>query len=171
MEGDDVATYAELGLQTQSVRKNSSVVALRTTVRRRDDALQMRNVVMGLGWDWHIGPSSPFGFELLAEMGAGGSAVPEFSGIGMYAGGAAVPRLRLLGHEDRKPGYALVMSSVDLVLTPRLGIWLPPEGSASVRPYVEGALEIGLRLNLASDLLNGASQSTNVDPPPERRKR
>ncbi len=166
----DVGPYVGVALQTQNLRTDSSVIGVRTAIWHIDDAVQFRNVILGLGWDLHVGPSSPLGFETLAEIGAGGSAAPQFPGVGMYAGLALAPRVRVFGHHDRKPGYALIMANGELVLIPRAGMWFPPDSERYQKPYFELAGEIAFRISIGSDLLNGAPKSVATDPPVEEKK-
>jgi len=78
--------------------------------------------------------------------------------------------LRLFGGRDLAPGYNLLMSYGDLVLTGRGGAWAPPENSVHRASYVEWAVELALRFSIASDAINAQSQSVSSDPVPTEGK-
>lgn len=157
--------YLTTAIQTQRIRENGSVVGLRMTTFPDPSGLKVRNAVLGVGWDWHVGASSPFGAEAVGELGAGNSAFSELPGVGMYTGGAVAPRLRLYGNFDRQPGYALIVPNLELVAVGRGGFWFPAEAADRSRPDLEFALELALRVTLASDLVNGGGLSVIEDNP------
>jgi hypothetical protein len=166
---DAAGRYMTLNVQTQAIRTNGALVGIRTTMVRDSRALRIRNAALAFGHDWHVGESTPFGFECTLEAGAGGGVSHRYEGIGLYTGLTAAPRLRLVGGRDREPGYNLLLGYGDLVATGRAGFWSPPEGASSTKLDAEWAVELGLRFSLASDAVNAPSQSVATEPDHEQR--
>jgi hypothetical protein len=164
------AAYATTAVSVPNLRTSGATVGMRLGWLPDAEGLHLRNALLSVGYDEHFGATSPFGLEGLLDIGAGGSAFSRFEGVGMYGGLALSPRVRLLGHADQRPGFNVLLYYVDLVATGRGGLWAPPEDPDSHRSYWEWALEGGLRITFASDVLNSPAPSETSDPPFEGAK-
>jgi len=85
------------------------------------------------------------------DLGAGQAVRHVFDGVGAYGGGSLELRLRYWTG-DREKTYNLAFPAFDLVLGGHGGVWVPPEHSNTTTPYLEGALDFGLRFGFGSDL-------------------
>jgi hypothetical protein len=164
------SVYTTTSVQTANLRTSGATVGMRLGWLPDGEGLHLRNALLSFGYDEHFGASSPFGVEGLLDIGAGGSAFSRFDGVGMYGGLALSPRFRLLGHADQEPGFNILLYYVDLVATGRGGIWAPPEDPDSHHSYWEWAVEGGLRITFASDIVNAPARSETSDPPFEGAK-
>jgi hypothetical protein len=142
------------GLTTFAQRRSGPAVGLRANMVRRDHGLSLRSGTLHAGWDARLIPGW-FALEPGLDFGAGQPSARVFSGVGAYAGGAMTARLRVVAG-DREPVYNLFFPVVELVVVPRAGVWMPPEGSPRTTPYGEGGIELGFRFGIGSDIIGAA---------------
>jgi hypothetical protein len=133
----------------QALRKSNSVVGLRVNTVA-SHGYSIRSVMLHGGYDW-LTQSAPLAFELGVDLGAGSSVQPLFDGVGAYGGVSSTLRFRPWPWTV-EPSYNLLFPMVEVVLVPRVGFWMPPEGGNTTTLYAEGGAEIGLRFAIGSDL-------------------
>ncbi|MBI2373054.1 MAG: hypothetical protein HYV07_03545 [Deltaproteobacteria bacterium] len=104
----------------------------------------------------------PLGYDLGYEFGFGEPSGFEFARSGLFNGLNAALSLNIVGTEPSERRFHLIEISYDVVLQVDGGAWMgpPPDSSVDELPgqvYFEGAVHLGLRFNLESDMFLGAS--------------
>lgn len=155
---NETGVVTSAGVQVQRVRENGPIAGARLTSIVDSEGMRVRNAIFSAGYDFHRGWHR-FGLELAADLGAGGPGYRRYDGVGAYGGGAAILRYRLLGTLDYEPGFNVAFFYLDFVVANRAGAWIPPEGASTRNAYGEYSLELGLRISVASDVLNSTRQT------------
>ncbi|HEU4408171.1 MAG TPA: hypothetical protein VFS43_23110 [Polyangiaceae bacterium] len=146
--GDARATTS-VSASLNAGREHRGIVGARLT-GAYDDGLAIRAGALRGGYDFVVVPGW-LTLEPAIELGAGGPANRLYSGTGAYGGLAGTARLRPLPNSDRGPAFNVLYFTPELVLAPRAGFWMAPEGQG--RGFdVEYAGELALRLVFGSDL-------------------
>jgi hypothetical protein len=145
------AWVGNVGLDAQAQRTSGASAGLRTGMLI-DHGLVVKNAVLHGGYDTLVVPGW-LTLEPGVDLGAGQPAIHVFRGVGAYGGLAGTARLRFVTG-DREPNYNVLFPFVELVLLPRGGIWLPPEGAGSTAAYFDWSVELGIRLGLGSDIIS-----------------
>jgi hypothetical protein len=144
---------ARLGITTtgtlQALRDSNSVVALRVNSVAHD-GYSLKSAMLHGGYDM-LCSRLPLAFEPGIDLGIGQAARPVFGGTGAYGGISSTFRLRPWPWTI-DPSYDLAFPMIELVIVPRIGLWMPPESSGNATLYGEGGVEFGLRIALGSDL-------------------
>ncbi|HVH47606.1 MAG TPA: hypothetical protein VM925_34960 [Labilithrix sp.] len=137
----------------QALRKSNVVVGGRAT-SRIDDGFVLRSGVLHAGYDI-VSEKTRLAIEPGVDIGLGGPVVSRYGGIGSYLGTNVNLRCRVAGG-DQEPSYNIAFPFVEVVFSPRSGVWMPPEGSGNVRLYHDLGLEFGLRIGFGSDVASAA---------------
>jgi hypothetical protein len=145
---------ATVGVTMHALRKSNGIVGLRMGSVVNDGFVPKHGILHG-GYDVIAVPGW-LELELGPDIGAGSAVTHLWDGIGAYGGASGTARLRLLGTGDREPSFDVAFPMLELVLMPRMGMWMPPERSDSRTPYGEFGVELGLRLAVGSDLAGTA---------------
>lgn len=155
---NETGVVTSAAIQVQRVRENGPIAGARLTSIVDSEGLRIRNGIFSAGYDFHRGWHR-FGLELVADLGAGGPGYRRYDGVGAYAGAGAILRYRVLGTLDYEPGFNVVFFYVDIVAGNRAGAWIPPEGASTRNAYGEYSLDLGIRISLASDVINSSRQT------------
>ena len=146
--GDDARWGASIAGMTHIPRITQGVVGARLgTVF--DSGIIPKHVIVAGGVDFHT--DERFAVLPSIELGAGSPFSTSWGSPGAYLGGSVASRVRLLGTGEEPAAYNVFAGALDLVVMPRLGAWMPPEGSGG-EVAAEWALEMGVRITLGSDL-------------------
>lgn len=137
-----------LGLSTNVPRRDTGVVGARlgTLV---ESGIAPKHVILHGGWDFRFlqgGLVLEPGFDL----GGGSPMDRTYDGVGGYMGTSGTARVRFLGTNE-EPAFNVLGVSMEAVLMPRLGWWMPPEGTGA-GVTTEWAVEGGFRIVVTSDL-------------------
>lgn len=132
----------------QALRKSNGVVGVRVNSVAHE-GYTLKSAMLHGGYDWLPVPGV-IAFEPGFDFGVGQAVRPVFEGAGAYAGVSATLRLRI-PTRPLEPAFNLAFPMFEVVLLPRAGGWMPPEGAGSTL-YFEGGLELGLRFAVGSDL-------------------
>ncbi|HEU4538833.1 MAG TPA: hypothetical protein VFS00_32160 [Polyangiaceae bacterium] len=147
-------------------RESNGVLGARIT-SVVDRGLEVRSGALHGGYDFVVAPGW-LTLEAGADLGAGSPVNRLYRGVGAYGGLAGGARLRPLGNADRSPQYNILFVTPEIVLAPRAGWWMAPEGAGRGLDF-EWGLELALRVVLRSDLA-GSSQGLPANdrqsPPP-----
>jgi hypothetical protein len=149
---DGYAGAGSLTLTTQATRTSNPVLALRGS-GAVEDGFYFRNVGLHTGFDFLLLPGW-FAVELGPDLAAGKPIGHVYSGVGAYLGLSSTLRLRLTRGADREMTYNILYPMLEVVLSPRLGAWGPPEGASRQDPVLEWGGELGLRYAFGSDLVS-----------------
>lgn len=139
---------------TMQALRASNVVVGGRVVSKVDDGFVVRSGMLHAGYDV-VGEGTRLAIEPGVDIGLGGPVVPRYDAIGSYIGTSVNLRCRLVGG-DQEPSYNIAFPFVEVVFSPRSGVWMPPEGSGDVRLYHDLGLEVGLRIGFGSDLASAA---------------
>jgi len=162
----DVALQETVTIGTHAQRKSGAVVGLRLNTHV-NDGLTLKSGAFHGGYDFILIPGW-LALEPGADFGAGQPATHVYSGVGAYAGGTLVTRLRLTPG-DREPGFNIAFPIVELTAGGHLGAWMPPEDSTTTRLYCDRGFDFGIRFAFGSDLVSPNQGGIwRGDPKPER---
>jgi hypothetical protein len=150
---DSVASVSAAATM-HALRKSNGIVGMRVGMRV-DDGLSLKHGILHGGNDFLLVPGW-LTLEPGLDLGAGRPFSPVFTGVGAYAGVSGTARFRVTPGGDREPAFNIAYPMVELVFMPRLGAWMPPEGSNTTTPYAEWSVEFGVRLAVGSDLFSPA---------------
>ena len=145
-----------------ALRSNNGVAGARIATVIDHGVVIKQGIVHG-GYDMRVMPGR-FTLEPGIDLGAGAPVVHRFEGVGAYAGVSGTARLRIYGMDDSVPAFEVISPIIELVLAPRVGAWMPPEGSSVHTVYAEYGCEFGIRFALGSDLAS-AEQGHVTDEP------
>lgn len=148
---EPAAWVGSVGLNAQAQRRSGATVGIRTGMLV-DHGFVVKNAMLHGGYDTLLVPGW-LTLEPGIDLGAGQSALHVFRGVGAYGGLSGTARLRFMTG-DREPDYNILFPFMDLVLMPRGGIWLPPEGAGSTAAYFDWSIELGLRFGLGTDIIS-----------------
>lgn len=146
--GEAKATASAL-LALNAARESNGVLAARLT-SVVDRGLEVRSGALHGGYDVVVTPGW-LTTELGADLGAGSPVNRLYKGVGAYGGLSGGVRLRPFPNADRRPEYSLVHVAPEIVLAPRAGWWMAPEGAGRGLDFEYG-LELALRVVFRSDL-------------------
>ena len=149
---DGAAAAGALTLTSQATRTSNPVVAVRGS-GIIENGFYFRNVGLHTGWDWVALPGY-LATEVGPDLAAGKPIGHVYNGVGAYLGLSNTTRIRLTKGADREPTYNILYPMVELVLSPRVGAWGPPEGAANPDLFVEWGVELGFRFAFGSDLVS-----------------
>lgn len=121
--------------------------------------LSLRSAMVSAGYHARTADGFPLGLggEATLDLGLGQPALYDLGGTGGYVGASGTVLYRLVGPGDDVPRLDILSALVDLAITPRAGIWTPPE-DAPTAVVPELGIQLALRLTLTSDL--GSSVET-----------
>jgi hypothetical protein len=111
---------------------------------------RLKSVMLHGGYDF-LWKTGRWALEPGLDLGAGQAVRPVFDGVGAYGGAAATFRFRPYPW-SLEPSYNLAYPMLEIVLLPRIGFWMPPQGSGSSTLYGEGGVTIGIRGTFGTDL-------------------
>jgi hypothetical protein len=156
-----VAT-ATLGATMHALRANNGIAGARLTTAVGNGIEIKQGVVHG-GYDMRIVPGRVV-LEPGFDLGAGSPISRRFDGVGTYGGVSGTVRVRAYGMDDRVPAFVVISPIVEIVLAPRLGGWVGPEGSGAAAVHAEYGCELGVRIAIASDLASPEQGEVSDDP-------
>jgi hypothetical protein len=168
------ADTATVTMTMHALRKSNGIVGVRLgTVF--EDGLAIRHGILHGGYDIIAIPGW-LTLEPGLDLGAGSPASQRFDGVGAYGGVSGTARLRVVGMGERETTFNIAFPMVEIVLLPRWGMWMPPEGSNTRTLYGEFSAEIGLRFAIGSDLATTSlgrarseTEGTTTSPNAEKR--
>ncbi|HKU38069.1 MAG TPA: hypothetical protein VJR89_07980 [Polyangiales bacterium] len=155
-----------LAVTTHAFRDGGGIFGVRL-VSTVEHGFELRSGMFHAGYDWRVVPGWVV-FEPGVDIGAGSPMSESFESLGAYAGVGANLRVRVWGVQDSMPAYNVYGGSTEIVLTPRFGGWMPPEGNPNHDVVLEWSIELGVRFAIASDLLTrsqGKLSDTDSRPP------
>jgi hypothetical protein len=121
--------------------------------------LSLRSGMLSAGYHARTADGFPLGLggEATLDLGLGQPVLHDLGGTGGYVGASGTVLYRLVGPGDDVPRLDILSGLVDLAITPRVGVWTPPEDSpTAVVP--ELGIQVAFRVTLTSDL--GSSVET-----------
>lgn len=119
--------------------------------------LSVRSGMVSAGYHARTAEGFPWGLggEATLDLGLGQPALYDLGGTGGYVGASGTVLYRLVGPGDDEPRLDILSMLLDLAITPRAGVWTPPE-STSTAVVPELGVQLALRLTLTSDLGSSA---------------
>lgn len=163
---DGWAKGGALTVTTQATRASNPVVAVRGS-GIIESGYYFRNVGLHTGWDWLAMPGY-LAVEAGPDLAAGKPIGHVYRGVGAYLGLSSTARVRLTKGADREPTYNVLYPMLELVVSPRVGAWGPPEGATNPDLFVEYGVEVGFRFAFGSDLVSPRLGEIDDGEEPER---
>jgi hypothetical protein len=139
-----------LGVRAYDARRSAPFFGAEATssMWSFDDDLTLRQVSATGGYRINC---TPFAFEPGADLAVGTPLLRSSGGSSAYLGASGAVLARVSGEHDQRRGYAVGGFLLDLVFSGRIGVW-GQQAESGGRELVEGALLVGLRASVMSDV-------------------